>query len=74
MLARPSSSSIGGLVVKLAVAIRDLISDDSASPGFDSRPMQECTTRPTGVSFLLLLGIPPETVVFALGYQRDQGE
>ena len=31
--------SIGGLVVKLAVAIRDIISDDSASPGFDSRPM-----------------------------------
>jgi hypothetical protein len=35
-----SINSIGGLVVKLAVAIRDLpISDDSASPGFDSRPM-----------------------------------
>jgi hypothetical protein len=34
------STSIGGLVVKLAVAIRDIISYDSASPGFDSRPMQ----------------------------------
>jgi hypothetical protein len=38
--ANPPSSSIGGLVVKLAVAIRDhQISYDSASPGFDSRPM-----------------------------------
>jgi hypothetical protein len=35
-----SQTSIGGLVVKLAVAIRSLqTSDDSASPGFDSRPM-----------------------------------
>ena len=34
------STSIGGLVVKLAVAIRGLpTSDNSASPGFDSRPM-----------------------------------
>ena len=33
------SSSIGGLVVKLAVAIRDQRSQMSASPGFDSRPM-----------------------------------
>ena len=38
-LPRPSSNSIGGLVVKLAVAMRFSISDDSASPGFDSRPM-----------------------------------
>ena len=35
-------------MVKLAVAIRDLISYDSASPGFDSRPMHECTNRNLG--------------------------
>ena len=58
IIAQPSSSSIGGLVVKLAVAIRDLISYDSASPGFDSRPMHECAIRPTGVSFLLLARYP----------------
>jgi hypothetical protein len=38
-------------VVKLAVAIREMISNDSASPGFDSRPMHEtarpCKTRPS---------------------------
>ena len=37
------STSIGGLVVKLAVAMRDNISNDSASPGFDSRPMHFCS-------------------------------
>jgi hypothetical protein len=38
----PFLHRIGGLVVKLAVAMRDSRSQMSASPGFDSRPMHFC--------------------------------
>ena len=49
-------SSIGGLVVKLAVAIRDLpTSDDSASPGFDSRPMHDVRLQAIDFSFAFCL-------------------
>jgi hypothetical protein len=53
LLTHQQNDSIGGLVVKLAVAIRDLqISDDSASPGFDSRPMHlSCLARTSWQSF-----------------------
>jgi hypothetical protein len=50
-----SSHRIGGLVVKLAVAIRDRISNDSASPGFDSRPMHFCTLQSAHVGAALLV-------------------
>lgn len=50
-------NSIGGLVVKLAVAMRDFISNDSASPGFDSRPMHHMHCSTMSVS-LLLFGTP----------------
>ena len=76
------SSSIGGLVVKLAVAIRDLISYNSASPGFDSRPMQECTKRHSGDCSFALCSVPSRgscvrgwepsrVLVFAVGIQWD---
>ena len=74
-LASVLSSSIGGLVVKLAVAIRDLISFDSASPGFDSRPMHECLLSPCRrLIFCFLLGDLPENILFATGLNRAGGE
>ena len=39
-------------MVKLAVAIRDIISNDSASPGFDSRPMHFCPYSTCRLIFL----------------------
>ena len=47
-------TSIGGLVVKLAVAIGDINSYDSASPGFDSRPMHEPAHQANSLLVFLL--------------------
>ena len=49
-------------MVKLAVAIRDIISNNSASPGFDSRPMQVAGCTAFGLVKLLLE--PAETSPF----------
>ena len=53
-------------MVKLAVAIRDLvIFDDSASPGFDSRPMHKCPQMRDLI--LLLLSEPSNKKVHSGG-------
>jgi hypothetical protein len=55
-------------VVKLAVAMRDIISNESASPGFDSRPMH-VSLHPAFGLVKLLLGLA-ETNHFSLGDDR----